>query len=80
MTITNISTLTFHAEGNYFIDIVSHSYPNDHMETYIYNINYGVKELLFGVYQTSLDDVIEMVENELAESINIYKETYENEE
>ena len=78
MKITNIATLTFHAEGDYFIDIVS--YPNDNIETYLYNINYGVKELLFGVYQTSLDDVIEMVENELEESINIYKETYENEE
>lgn len=51
---------------------------NDKFEFWIYNKNYGIKMLMFGInfYENHINEIIEILERNINIYINIYKEKY----
>ena len=57
----NQTTTTYEIQTNYFVDIVRR---NNEIEIFLYNIEYGIKDLIFGIVDnnetdTDILDVIE---------------------
>ena len=70
----HIKTYTYLYKNGYFIDIVK-TYQDK--SVYLYNCDYGVKILCFGVApETSNAKLLKMLENQIIEYIAMYKNDY----
>lgn len=51
---------------------------NDKFEFWIFNKNYGIKMLMFGIniYENHINEIIEILERNINNYVNIYKEKY----
>lgn len=79
MTKTNFKTTTYHYKEKYYIDIVERETMID---VFLYNIDYGVKSLMFGLLKKDIANIniIELIENNLINEsyISDYIEEYED--
>ena len=69
-------TVTYEVKDNYFLDLVT---KEDSYEAWIYNSQYGIKTMIYGVprYQNTKEEFLEILEETIDEDINFYKENYE---
>lgn len=68
---------TYRHDDKYWMDI---SRLHGYYEAWIYNINYGVKMLMFGTAtdQISKDEFVNLAFDRIYEYIVLYQEEYEN--
>ena len=71
------NTITYKYNDTYFIDIVTTS---EVIEAWIYNKDYGVKSLMFGlpIYQQTYSEALEIIEANAEDYISFYIEEYED--
>lgn len=73
--VDNIKTETYQFNESFFVDIV---FLNDGYDAYLYHINYGIKELMFGCPNSihTPDEFIQIVENNITDYIYSYIERW----
>ena len=72
---------TYDVGGGYFIDIVENNGPDETYEAWMYNEQYGVKSLMFGLHKSdvTMDEFIEIVEKNIRQHKRIYANLYMDE-
>ena len=68
---------TYFFDHHYIVDIFN---VDDTYEAWLYNREYGIKDLMFGmpVEQQSFDEFLEIVEANVPEYIELYKAQHED--
>ena len=78
----NYITTTYNYDGKYLVDIIVKK-DEQCYEAWLYNKDYGVKDLMFGVPMDentkSEREFLTLVLNNIQEHINLYEEEYEDE-
>ena len=72
----NQTTTTYEIKKNYYIDIVRR---NDEIEMFLYNIEYGIKDLIIGIVDNNETDtdILDMIEaNHIQGYISQYNVDY----
>ena len=73
----NVKTETYELDSNFRVDVTT---EGNSAEAWIYNIEYGIKTLIFTVNlkenNQTIEDFMAMVENSLDEEIEFYTKEY----
>lgn len=73
---------TYDVGDEFFIDITENNGPDKTYEAWMWNEQYGVKSLMFGIRKSdySLDEFTEIVEKNVRQHKRIYRNLYMDEE
>lgn len=74
---TNYPTLTYEVDGGFLISVIGNA-ATGNWETWIRHVDYGIAEHMFSVptEEFSLDDIVDMVEDDLAAACEDYAIEY----
>lgn len=73
----NIKTITYSVGNGFLVDV---QIDKNSIEAYIWHKEFGIKMLMFGVTDESLDYFLKMVEANLSQDIGIYIDEYMSQE
>lgn len=74
--VENVKIYRMEYKNKFIIEI--DTTENDKFEFWIFNKNYGIKMLMFGIniYENHINEIIEILERNINNYVNIYKEKY----